>query len=105
VRVQGCVQNPREEAHADTGGLGVQAMTVYAALYNPMYHESAAYTLSLHLTKLGAYRAMQKHKWEVWEKEMADNRATERRWRTKLDTHFNPFSFMWWGIKQCEVLE
>lgn len=39
-------------------------MTVYAFLYNPMVHESAAYTVSLHLSKDGAIKAMEWHKEE-----------------------------------------
>ena len=43
-------------------------MKIYEALYNPMTEESAYTTLSLHLTKDGAERAIEDHKNKELEK-------------------------------------
>lgn len=37
-------------------------MKIYQALYNPMVHESAYATLSIHKTREGAEKAIQEHK-------------------------------------------
>lgn len=39
-------------------------LTVYQFLYNPCIHESGSVTVSLHLTKKGAWGAMKSHKLE-----------------------------------------
>ena len=41
-------------------------MIVYEALYNPMVHESSARTISIHLSKEGAEKAIEAHKNEKY---------------------------------------
>jgi len=45
-------------------------MILYQALYNPMIHESASYTLSIHKTRKGAEMAIEFHKNEIKNEEL-----------------------------------
>ena len=42
--------------------------TLYGFLHTTCIHESAAALVSLHQSKAGAWKAMHKHQWDIWEK-------------------------------------
>ena len=73
-------------------------MTIYAFLYCDSTPESAAETISLHLTEKGAHKAMIKHRWaqRVQHREFGLDRG---KWPWKYDDSKS------WGIKEMEVLE
>ena len=67
-------------------------MKIWEALYNEMIYESSYATLSLHLSKEGAEKAIEKHKQIV---------------KAKYKAKFNRGSwdeFKNWKIKETEVL-
>lgn len=53
-----------QKCKSEGQGKEVTAMTVYEACYNPCIHESATCTLSIHLSKEGAEKAIEWHKKE-----------------------------------------
>lgn len=71
-------------------------ITVWAALHNPMIEESSAYTISLHTTKEGAEKAVEKSRQEV--KKEHDKVYSE------LDEFIPKWdNFHWWGIEKKEA--
>ncbi len=77
-------------------------MIVYAALHNPMYHESDASVISLHRTLKGAYKAMRKHRVA----ECIELREMRLRWGSdRQNRDFKYDDFKWWGIVKYEVEE
>jgi len=74
-------------------------MKVYAFLHNACVFESAAYTKSLHATKVGAYKAMRR--WLIVES--MKHRDTQIEFGGWKDLHFG--SHEWWGIKSMEVFD
>ena len=42
--------------------------TLYGFFHTTCIYESAAALMSLHKTKAGAWKAMHKHQWDIWEK-------------------------------------
>jgi hypothetical protein len=97
-------------------------MKVWQALYNDMYYESSAETLSLHLTKEGAEKAIEKHKQQN-KLEHLEDYSPERlaqEYELKKEAGFTdkeieeydkrdledwPKSWQWWGVKEMEVEE
>ena len=74
-------------------------MKVYAALYNPMIHESAEATLSLHLSLENAEKATKEHKEEKLREYEEMNKGND--WFKKSC----PFGQLeWWGTAEIEVL-
>lgn len=75
---------------------------VWEFLYNPMYHESGYITMSIHLTKEGAKRAMQNHR-----------RSARRKWNKEAKARLlegeEPIldfgQFEHWMINEMEVKE
>lgn len=75
-------------------------MIIFELLYCDCVYESAHATLSLHKTKVGAYKAMRKHKlqaFEQWDKE-------RREWG-RLSSRFNWNFAQDWRIGQQELLD
>lgn len=72
---------------------------VWAALHNPMIEESVAYTISLHMTKEGAEKAIEKNKLEVKKEhnEVYSKFDEDEESIPKWD------SFHWWGVEKKEV--
>ena len=95
-------------------------MKVYQALYNHMSYESSSETLSLHMTKDGAERAIKKHRNED-QLEHLENYTPEMlekeyemvgKYGTSRDTIYQnhmaekadwPKEWQWWGVKEIEV--
>ena len=72
-------------------------MKVYKALYNPMTWESGYITLSIHLSKEGAERAIAFHKMEEikeWEKSYPDKKEEPYKFGTFQD----------WKVEEIEIL-
>ena len=72
-------------------------MKIYEALYNPMIHESASATLSIHKTLKGAEMAIEFNKNETqreWAETIQNNPAMEE----------SEWNFCrWWGIREVEL--
>lgn len=72
-------------------------MKVYQFLYNDFVWESAAYTISIHRTLAGAYKAMRAHrlaKYEEWRNEKGGYaKDAKEGWA------------QWWGIVPIEIME
>ena len=79
-------------------------MLVYSAEHNYCIYESAFYSLSLHTTKKGAYKAMRKHLLKEWEdrtiKQPYHNATKEEVYKTD-DVLFGQR----WRVATEEVLE
>ncbi len=72
--------------------------TVWEALYNPMYHESAFCTLSLHKTKEGAEKAVAFHK-------MEKQKEHEEIYKNDDDgvPPFNEHNFELWDVREIKI--
>jgi hypothetical protein len=71
-------------------------MKVYLAKYNDCTFESTSRTLSVHLSREGAEKAVQQHKDEVY-----------KEWDKLDDDDKEDFSFDWdksWGVSEVDVL-
>ena len=73
-------------------------MTIYAFLYCDSTPESAAETISLHLTLKGTYDAMRAHRVATCVRHR-EVQIRYGKWAFKYD------SYKWWGIVAMEVLE
>lgn len=73
-------------------------MKVYEFLYNPFIHESAACTVSIHLTLSGAYKAMRAHRVEKYNEWRREQVLSQYKSRSKEGWA------EWWGIRQIEIL-
>lgn len=85
-------------------------LVLYTALYNPSTCESAPATISIHRTKLGAYRAIRKSKEEIYERWLESHRWRKSRYNSKdtMRLHSDRFKFdfdQWWGIGELEILD
>jgi hypothetical protein len=74
-------------------------MILYQALYNPMIHESASYTLSIHKTRKGAEMAIEFHKNEIKKEELQLYDPNDVIGEYKWD------DCKWWGINEIELLD
>jgi|FLOH01.1.fsa_nt_gi hypothetical protein len=76
-------------------------MKIYEFLYNDCIYESASRTVSIHRTKLGAYKAMNKF--------INDNFMKEYNERIKYGKDRNYIWIFgvheWWGVKEIELQE
>ena len=77
-------------------------MLIYEVLYNPMYYESAAQTLSIHKTLAGAYKAMRKHRWNACVEHREDRLRFGNDGRAR---QYQYDAFKWWGIRKRELRE
>lgn len=84
-------------------------MKIYEALHNPSCCESAAYTISIHKTKLGAYRAIKASKLDAWEEWLEHHRYSKKHeMKSRLEyknytIHSDEYKFdfdKWWGISE-----
>lgn len=57
-----------------------QSTTLYAFLYNPMIHESGYITVSIHRTREGAEKAMERHKKEHIEQILKECGKYDEEW-------------------------
>jgi len=73
-------------------------MKVYVALYNPMIHESAYTTLSIHKTRKGAEMAIEFHKNELREEHEDVYRRVPKEQRI---CDFD--SFKDWAVEEYDV--
>ena len=89
-------------------------MKIYEALYNPSCCESASHTLSVHRTKLGAYKAIKAYKIEVYNEWLERHRRGKRNDFKRMaeygiraiSTDKYKFDFdQWWGISETELLD
>lgn len=74
-------------------------LKLYEFLYNDCTHESACETVSLHRTKEGAQKAMEKHKIEDKQRHYSmykDGKETQKEW---------PYDWQYWGVKSIRVRE
>lgn len=76
-------------------------MIVWAVLRNPMIHESAATTVSLHKTKVGAWRAKHRLMFDLTVAERDQAIAWGGRWAMGR----KPLEFQAFGIEPIEVHE
>ena len=76
-------------------------MKVYAALHNPMIHESSDGILSLHTTKLGAWQAAKKAKWDTFveQRDYSLQYGHDKIWATDYIHDWE-----WWGVGEYEVI-
>jgi len=75
---------------------------VYEVLYNPMYCESSAETLSIHRTLAGAYKAMRKHR----VKECIEHREANLRCGNDYFAKQCSYdAFKWWGLRKRNLEE
>lgn len=72
-------------------------MTVYAFEWCDCIYESAFAAVSLHMTKLGAYRAMKARIFNEWEEDRQLN------WRSGLMRRVKPLDHKAWRITSMEV--
>jgi len=80
-----------------------EPLVVYAFEYCYCRYESSAEVISLHKTKRGAYRAMQKHKWKTWEGFREQERYFQRK-DGRLPGSGSEFGWVEsWGIRSIEV--
>jgi len=93
-------------------------MKIYEALYNPSCCESASYTLSVHRTKLGAYKAIKASKLEAWNKWLEHHKWGKKKdFKNRIEygkdgyvfpIHSDKYKFdfdQWWGIAETELLD
>lgn len=79
-------------------------MKIYEFLYNSCIYESAAGTMSMHRTKAGAYKAMNKWLNERFMKEY-DERIKYGKDRSGLCGAWKVGTHEWWGIGEQELCE
>lgn len=89
-------------------------MKIYKAIYCPSEHENAPCTLSLHCTKLGAYKAIRQSKIKAYEEWLDRHRRTKKRAmkyrgiHNQIAIHSDEYKFdfdQWWGISETELLD
>ena len=73
---------------------------VYLFLYNPCIWESSFCTISIHKTKLGAYRAMREHKLKCYE----EYKKIENRFKNNKFFAHKFGEDECWTIKSQEIL-
>ena len=77
-------------------------MKVYEAIYNPMIQESSDCTLSIHRTRKGAQKVINKSKLQA----KKDFRKTcEYYKKNKLPISFTWNQFKYWGVNETELLD
>jgi hypothetical protein len=72
----------------------------YAFMYNGCIYESGPSVMSLHWTKAGAYRAMNRYLFDEWEKH---NHGWGRKRYSGRGTKVLDRRFEWWGIKEFPI--
>jgi hypothetical protein len=75
-------------------------MIIFAAMRNPMIHESAAYPLSHHLTKAGAWKAMRKFMFDRVQYQRDQDLAHGGKWMMSR----KPLEYESYFIEKYEVL-
>lgn len=73
-------------------------MKVYAFLYNSDIYESAASTVSIHLSLSGAYKAMRTHRLSKYNEWRNEQLPSEYKLFTKEGW------IEWWGIRSVHIL-
>lgn len=73
----------------------------YAFMYSGCVYESAAAVVSMHWTKAGAYRAMNRYLFDRWQEHNTD---PYRKKYTGRGTKVIDTRFQWWGIKEFAIL-
>lgn len=71
-------------------------MKVYEALHNSNTEESSPYTISIHLSKEGAEKAVEKNK--------AAEKASFDEIYPNGNEHYKWNAWQWWGINETEIL-
>lgn len=73
----------------------------YGFLYTECIYESAAAVVSLHWTKAGAYRAMNRFLFDKWQEYNTDK--FRKKYAGRGTKALNQ-RFEWWGIKEFAIL-
>ena len=77
-------------------------MEIYEFIYTSCIYESASATMSMHRTKLGAYKAMREFiltDYTQWYDQRIMYGKGDRRWEDKYGTHCR------WGVRSQELKE
>lgn len=96
-------QHWREEAFDDALAAihkNPELSKAWAFMYNGCIYESGPSVVSLHWTKAGAYRAMNRHLFNEWEK---FNHGWGRKRYSGRGARILDRRMEWWGIKEFRI--
>ncbi len=77
-------------------GGGITTKYIYQFVYNDCVFESASYTVSIHNSLEGAYKAMRKHRLNHFNEWYSFG----KKYRKDLSEHNHEY----WGIKKTEIM-